>query len=116
MSRVLRLDGFGKTESSLKAAQALKRFGLEGLARKKAASLDEEGLLKLSLARAWAKKAEFFIVDGPTNEIFVDKITALAAELGASTLLLCDSPVSARGRILDFLPKFNLTEEFDEPI
>ena len=116
VSRVLRLNGFGKTESSEKAAQALKRFGLEGLARKKAASLDGEGLLKLSLARAWAKKAEFFIVDGPTNEIFVDKITALAAELGASTLLLCDSPASARGRILDFLPKFNLTEEFDEPI
>ena len=35
VSRVLRLDGFGKTESSEKAAQALKRFGLEGLARKK---------------------------------------------------------------------------------
>lgn len=109
--RVLRLKGLGKTESKERAGIALKKFGLDGFSGKKASCLDEERLLELSLARAWCKRAEFFIIDGPTDNAAVDKILGVAAELDASVLLLCDSASVARGRIVNFLPDINLTEE-----
>ena len=111
ISKVLNLRGEKKEEVEKRTQEALTKFGLESVSQKKARHADASCLLKLALARAWAKKTEFFVLDGPMETEAVDEILKTTSELGASALLLCDSASVGRGKIVDFLSGINLSEE-----
>ena len=65
----LRLRGVARRERELRAAQALSRAGLSGLAARPARVLSSGEQQRLAIARAWVTEPEVLFLDEPTSNL-----------------------------------------------
>ena len=87
----LYLRGVPRAERSARAADALRRVGLEGLAGRQARDLSGGQQQRLALARAWALRPDLLLLDEPTASLDPSakrEIESLIEEIAADGVTL----------------------------